>query len=140
MPCRVLLGLATLAGALALAQAAAAGPAGPHRADRDQVEALRMAVDWLTTYPEPLWVGVALPGRCEELPSGRRACPVSIDLLAWTRGELAPWRGNAHVLLPAPGSSARARRTSADCGPVSEPIAQPPRRLGAVPSPVYGGR
>jgi hypothetical protein len=122
MPHPVLLGLATLAGALCMTHGAAAAPTGSQRADRDQVKALRMAVDWLTTYPEPLWVGVAMPGRCEELGSGRRACPVSIDLLAWTRGELAPWRCDAHVLLPAPGSTARARRTSADCHPVPAPV------------------
>jgi hypothetical protein len=122
MPRPVLLGLATLAGAVAFAQAAAAGPAVSHRTDRDQVKALRMTVDWLTTYPEPLWVGVEMPGRCEPLADGRRACPVAINLLSWTRGELAPWRCDAEVLLPAPRSSARARRTSADCDPLAGPI------------------
>jgi hypothetical protein len=115
----LLLGLALLAGALALAQSTAAGAAGPHRGDRDQVTALRMTVDWLATYPEPLWVGVGMPGPCDRLPSGRRACPVSISLLAWTRAELTPWRCDADVLLPAPSSPARARRTSADCHPLT---------------------
>jgi hypothetical protein len=118
----VLLALATLVGALAFAQAATTAAATSDRADRDQVTALRMTVDWLTTYPEPLWVGVEMPGRCEPLASGRRACPVAIDLLAWTGGRLAPWRCDARVLLPAPASSARARRTSAHCHPLTEPI------------------
>jgi hypothetical protein len=119
MPRPVLLCLATLVGALAFAQAASAGPAELHRADRDQVKALRLTVDWLTTYPELLWVGVEMPGRCEALPSGRRACPVAISLLAWTRGKLAPWRCDAQILLPAPGRTARARRTSARCHPLA---------------------
>jgi hypothetical protein len=122
MPRPVLLCLATVAGALAFAQSASAQPAESQRADRDQVQALRLTVDWLTDYPEPLWVGVEMPGRCEALPSGRRACPVAISLLAWTRGELAPWRCDAQALLPASGSAARPRRTSARCHPRPKPV------------------
>jgi hypothetical protein len=120
MPRRLLLGLAMLAGTLGFAHSATVGAAASSRAD--QVKALRMTVGWLATYPEPLWVGVEMPGRCDSLPSGRRACPIAITLLAWTRGELAPWRCAAHALLPAPGSRAHARRTSADCHPLAAPI------------------
>jgi hypothetical protein len=124
MPRRVLLGLAALIGALAIAQsgtAASAGPAAAHRADRDQVKALRMTIDWLTTYSEDLWVGVELPGECRTLADGRRSCPIAISLRAWTHGELAPWRCQATALLPAPRSTDPPLRMSGHCRQLPAP-------------------
>jgi hypothetical protein len=121
MPRPVLLGLAAIIGALAFAQLGSTASAATHRADRDQVKAMRLTVDWLATYPEDLWLGVELPGPCRALPSGRRACPIAISLRAWTRGELAPWRCDAQILLPPLGSTTRARRTSARCHELAEP-------------------
>jgi hypothetical protein len=119
---RPVLVLATIVFALGITQAASAAPAESRRVDRDHVKALRLTVDWLAAYPEPLWVGVEMPGRCQPLVDGRRACPIAISLLAWTRGELVPWRCDAQALLPAPGSTARARRSSARCHPLAEPV------------------
>jgi hypothetical protein len=120
MPRPLALGLAATIAALAFAQSGvAASPdrAPAYRADRDQVKALRMTVDWLAIYSPHLWIGVEMPGPCQPLPGGGRACPIAIDLRAWTRGELAPWRCDAQVLLPPPGSATPARRTSARCHP-----------------------
>jgi hypothetical protein len=124
MPRPVLLGLAATISAMVLAQpgSAASGESGaPDRTDRDQVKALRLTVDWLATYPEELWVGVDMPGRCRTLPGGTRTCPVAISLRAWTGGELAPWRCEAEVLLPPARSTKPARRTNARCNQLPDP-------------------
>jgi hypothetical protein len=122
-----LLALATSMVALAFAYfTATASPAtgAPgDRAQRDQVQALRMTGDWLGTYPAELWIGAGLPGRCVTLDDGRRECPISITLRAWTGGELAPWRCDAAVMLPARGGHGPAHRESAHC-----------RQLDAIPS------
>jgi hypothetical protein len=101
---------------LVSAAPAGAGVAPPQQ--RDQAAALRASAAWLAVYPGGVWLGVELPQRCRTLPSGRRMCPIAIRLLAWTGDRLAPWRCAAHVLLPAPGTRAPVRRSSADCSPL----------------------
>jgi hypothetical protein len=92
------------------------------REQRDQVKALSMTVDWLGTYPADRWIGAELPEHCAKLADGRRECPIAITLRVWTGGELAPWRCDADVVLPAPRADGRARRGEAHC-----------RQLDAIP-------
>jgi hypothetical protein len=114
-----LLALAASMVALAFAYfTSVATPATRTTADRDhqdQAKALRMTADWLGTYPDRLWIGVALPEPCVAQNDGSRSCPISISFRAWSHGALAPFRCDARVVLPSPGEDRPARRTSARC-------------------------
>jgi len=117
---RILLTLALMLPLLAFA--APATPSVRPSQQRDQAVALHVSTNWMAIYPARLWIAVELPQPCRALPSGRRTCPIAIQLRAWTDGALAPWRCSAHAVLPAPQSrsTARSRRTSADCAPLMD--------------------
>ena len=117
---RILLTL-TLTLKLLACAAPATATARPSQ-QRDQAVALHVSTNWMAIYPAHLWIAVELPQPCRAVPSGRRICPIAIQLRAWTDGALAPWRCSAYAVLPAPQSrsAARSRRTSADCAPLMD--------------------